>query len=156
MSETSALIEAAASRFVESYRAAFSQKNPVLLSKELSPDCSRTVLPSGFLASLGQVEKALSNQEYEAALQWELPGYKTNQVTLRRTEIDDRKKSATVWVEFAHVLTNEKQYRLDFLFLLDMNDSCDSIKAITQFLDTAKCGECFAQIAQIKGGEESH
>src|SRR5213079_3065826 len=46
-------IKATAVRFMDSYNAAFSQRDVSLLSSTLTPDCARSVAPASFLPSLG-------------------------------------------------------------------------------------------------------
>jgi hypothetical protein len=148
-------IQATAIKFADSYRLAFSTKNASILSSSLSPDCTRHIAPTSFLATLGLENRPISNAEYEAIVQTEFPAFASNQVTIQRMAIDEGQKSAFLLAELKCVLQNGKEYSLEFVFLLDMTESCEKVRAITQFLDTAKCTEARGLIHEILSSQRN-
>ena len=112
-----------------------------MLSSTLSPDCTRTVAPASFLKALGAENKPLSNPEYEALVRVEFPAFVSQQIEMHRLVVDEVQKSAFLHLEFHATLLGEKKYDLEFVFFLNMTESCDKVKSITQFLDTAACVE---------------
>lgn len=149
MSTTYTKIQATARQFADSYKVAFSTKDASALSSSLSPDCMRHIAPSSFLASLGMEAKPISNAEYEAIVRIEFPAFTSNEVSILRTAIDETQKSAFLLAELQCTLSNGKEYSLEFVFFLDMTESCDKIKSVTQFMDTAKCVEARGFIHEI-------
>ena len=138
-----------ATEFIQSYNKAFSRKDASFLSTTLSPECIRTVLPSSFLASLGRENKPISNTAYEAIVKSEFPAFQSQNIQLNRLAIDDVQKSAFLLISIEVTLLDAQTYNLDFAFLIEMTDSSDKIKAVTQFLDTAKCVEARGKIDAI-------
>jgi hypothetical protein len=132
-------IKATAVRFMDSYNAAFSQRDVSLLSSTLTPDCARSVAPASFLPSLGVNNVSLSNAEYEAIVQAELPAMEAARVQVARLAVDPVQKCAFVTAAFHITLKGRPESCLEFVFLLDMAESGDRIKGISQFLDTAEC-----------------
>ncbi|KAJ9659604.1 hypothetical protein H2198_003017 [Neophaeococcomyces mojaviensis] len=142
-------LQVTATEFAQSYNKAFSTKDASFLSTTLSPECTRTILPSSFLASLGRENKPISNAAYEAVVKSEFPAFQSQKIRLNRLAIDEVQKSAFLLINVEVSLRDTHTYDLDFAFLIEMTEPCDKIKAVTQFLDTAKCVEARGKIDAI-------
>ena len=155
MSATYIKIQTTARQFANSYKDAFSVKDASVLSSALTPDCKRHVLPSSFLASQGMEAKPISNAEFEAIIRNEFPAFKSCEASIVRTSVDETQKSASLIVEQKCVLTDGREYALDFAYFLDLTDDCDRIKAVTQFMDTTKFVETRVCIREVLSAKQA-
>ena len=131
-------IHATATRFMDSYNSAFSQRDVSFLSSTLTQDCTRSIAPASFLPTLGVRNVSFSNTEYEAIIGAEFPAIDAARIEVKRLAVDDIQKSAFIKGDFHLTLKGQPESCLEFMFLLDMVESGDRVERIIQFVDTAE------------------
>jgi hypothetical protein len=70
---------------------------------------------------------------------------------MEKLVIDTEKKTAPFKVNIHVQLKEDVKDILEFVFMLDLAGSCDQVKAVVQFADTAKLNDIVARIKGNRG-----
>jgi hypothetical protein len=87
--------------------------------------------------------------QYEEMVQGELVALDVGTIDLQREIIDTENKTAALRVNIHINLKDGSRDVLDVMFILDMTDDCEQIKAVVEFADTAKIRGVVAKIHEI-------
>lgn len=154
MSDTYSKISATVKTFLSSYQATFSEKDPSKLSTTLTPDCIRSMQPKAFAETLGLSHNPISVADYENIAKNEVPALTVGQIDLEQLTVDTEKKTASIKVNIHVEMKDGPKEMLEFVYFLDFTDSCDQIKAVVQFADTAKINDIVAMIKDIMTNQQ--
>ena len=153
MSDTYAKLTQTAESFVAGYQAAFESKDASKVSLTLTHDCTRMLQPKAFAETLGFQHNPISVAEYEAVVASELTALVVGRIDMERLVVDTEKKAASLKVDIHIQLKNGAKHVMEFVYMLDFTESCEQVKAINQFADTAKINEVLSQIKAIVIGQ---
>ncbi|KAH8807495.1 hypothetical protein F5884DRAFT_789367 [Xylogone sp. PMI_703] len=142
-----ATIAATAREMLMSYQDGAAQKDPSIISRSLTPDCIRHIIPASFAQLLGLPPDALTmnNEPYQEFFAQDL---KTSAVV--RSEIVDltvdveARKAAARTIYLAR-FSNGDEMSLEFAWFVDFNEDGTKVKKIVEFADTTQAFK-FGQI----------
>lgn len=63
----------------------------------------------------------------------------TWRVETKNIVVDERKRSAVAWSDSFCTLKGKGEFKLEFMYVLEMNEMGDKVDKIVSFIDTAEC-----------------
>ena len=112
------------------------------LSSTLSPTCKRHFAPASLFATMPEMANhGMSNTEYEAQMAPEIGTLETWRIEIKKIVVDEAKRTAMAWSHNYLTMKGRKEVLIEFVFMLDMNETGDKVDKIVQFVDTAECAK---------------
>jgi hypothetical protein len=129
-----------ASKTILSYSQENCGTSLLAFSETLTPTCKRYFgLASFFAATPEMADYGLSNAEYEAHMAPEIAILETWRVEIKKTIVDEAKRTAMVWSNHYLTMKGLKEVLLEFVFMLEMNETGEKVDKIVEFMDTEEC-----------------
>ncbi|KAK7219818.1 hypothetical protein V2G26_007821 [Clonostachys chloroleuca] len=127
-------IEATMRDFFLSYEDSSAANSTSPLSRTLTPDCSRTMLPESFFKARGP-GNALNNAEYEQVLVGDITVARMKRHAMSNVVIDSesRKSAATSVLDLEFKDGDATSMELTWFF--DFNEDGSAIKRVVEFVD---------------------
>lgn len=148
------ILQDTATKFIFSYsQSEYEYRGTSTLSTTLAPTCKRYIAPSSYLGVVA-ASHGLSNAEYEAHMAPELALLETWRVEVKDIVVDETKKTAVAWSDHYCTMKGRKEYKLEFMCMLDMDDTGDKINKIVAFIDTAECAKYMAEKNEVAKEQE--
>ncbi|KAF9784193.1 hypothetical protein IL306_008121 [Fusarium sp. DS 682] len=135
-------IEATVKSYLTSFIDARTQNNPSLVNRDVTLDCTRSMLPSPLGGGFTMTNDAYL-QVFTEGLK--VGGMHKNTISDLIVDVDARKAAVTTVAEL--VFNNGEELKLDFSWFLHFNDHGDRICKIVEFVDSDT-------FKSIKGREE--
>jgi len=110
-----------------------------VFSATLTPTCKRYFRPSSFAGSLEMASYGLSNAEYEARMAPEIAILETWRVDIKKIIVDEVERSAMVRSDHHLTMKGRKEVLLEFVFILDLDETGEKVDKVEQYMDTAEC-----------------
>jgi len=76
-------------------------------------------------------------------------------VEIKKIVIDEAKRTAMVWSHHYLTMKGRKEVLLEFVFMLDMNESADKVDKIVQFMDTAECANYMEMMKEVMKDQQA-
>ncbi|KAF4331994.1 hypothetical protein FBEOM_14222 [Fusarium beomiforme] len=135
MASTQTNIKTAIETTVKSYLASFIdariQNNPSLVNRDVTLDCTRSMLPSPLGGGFTMTNDAYL-QVFTEGLK--VGGMHKNEISDLIIDVDARKAAVTTVAEL--VFNNGEELKSDFSWFLHFNDDGDKICTIVEFVDS--------------------
>ena len=120
------------------------------LSSTLSSRCKRYFAPASFFSAAPEMANyGMSNAEYEAHMEPEIAVLETWRIEMKKTVIDEAKRTAVTWSSHYLTMTGRKEVLLEFVFMLDMDETGEKVDKIVEFIDTADCVKYTAMMQEV-------
>jgi hypothetical protein len=133
--------------FAASYPAAFKEKDATKMSTTLTQECIRTMEPKSFARLVNQ--SSMTVKEYEDRMSAEFQVMELGSMHFEKMVIDTKSRSVSARASGNMKLKDGRTDILEFVFFLDLTDDLRQIKAIRQFVDSAKANEVLAHFQAI-------
>jgi hypothetical protein len=144
-----------ASNTVLSYSQESVGANVSAFSATLSPTCKRYFAPASFFATTPEMANyGMSNAEYEAHMAPEIAILETWRVEIKKIIVDEAERTAMTWSNHYLTMKGRKEVLLEFVFMLDMNETGEKVDKILEFIDTAECVK-YVQMMQEVSKEQN-
>jgi hypothetical protein len=120
------------------------------LSATLTPTCKRYFRPSSFFAGSPEMASyGLSNAEYEARMAPEIAALETWRVDIKKIIVDEAERTAMVRSDNYLTLKGRKEVLLEFVFILDMDETGEKVDKVEQYMDTAECYKYLQMMEEV-------
>ncbi|KAI3336321.1 hypothetical protein HD806DRAFT_1878 [Xylariaceae sp. AK1471] len=144
-------IEATTRECILSYEAASNaSKNASMISRSLSPSCSRLIVPQNFLASMGAPEpdRAFPNGEYESLFASDLKAthFPSGGTTILDLTIDETAKRSAARTSHVIEFSDGEKMTLEFAWFFELLDDGTKVKRIVEFCDPGMSRKHFEKI----------
>jgi hypothetical protein len=96
----------------------------------------------------------MSNAEYEAHMAPEIAILETWRVEIKKIIVDEAERTAMTWSNHYLTMKGRKEVLLEFVFMLDMNETGEKVDKILEFIDTAECVK-YVQMMQEVSKEQN-
>lgn len=111
-----------------------------VFSATLTPTCKRYFRPSSFFAGSPEMASyGLSNAEYEARIAPEIAVLETWRIDIKKIIVDEVERTAIVRSDHHLTMKGRKEVLLEFVFILDMDETGEKVDKVEQYMDTAGC-----------------
>jgi hypothetical protein len=131
--------------FAASYKAAIDAQDSTKLSATLTPDCMRTVEPESFARNAGVTPMTVKDYENRILSEYQVMK-DMDMKNIQKLVIDTKARSVSARISGDVTWKDGRTDVLEFVFMLDLTDDFRKIKAIAQFIDTAKAQDVLANI----------
>jgi hypothetical protein len=119
-------------------------------SATLTPTCKRYFHPSSFFAGSPEMASyGLSNAEYEARMAPEIAVLETWRVDIKKIIVDEAERTAMVRSDHYLTLKGRKEVLLEFVFILDMDETGEKVDKVEQYMDTAECYKYMQMMEEV-------
>ena len=120
------------------------------LSSTLSPTCKRYFAPSSFFSATPEMANyGLSNAEYEAHMAPELAILETWRIEIKKIIVDETERTAMAWSSHYLTMKGRKEMLLEFVYILDMDETGEKVEKVVAFVDTAECVKYVAMMQDV-------
>jgi hypothetical protein len=145
-----------ASKTVLSYSQENCGSDVSAFSATLTPTCKRYFAPSSFFAATPELANyGLSNAEYEAHMAPEMTILEKWRVEIKKIIVDEAKRTAMVWSHHYLTMKGQKEVLLEFVFMLDINETGEKVDKIVEFVDTAECDKYVQMMQEVAKEQQS-
>jgi hypothetical protein len=139
-------IEATVKSYITSFIDARTQNNPSLVNRNLTPDCTRSMLPSTLGGGFSMTNYAYLHAFTEGL---KVGGMHENTIFDLIIDVDTRKAAVTTIAEL--VFNNGEEIKLDFSWFLHFNQDGDKIFKIVEFVDSEKFKSVKGREGELSG-----
>ena len=126
------------------------------ISSTLSPRCKRYFAPASFFSAAPEMANCgMSNAEYEAHMAPEIAVLETWRIEMKKIVIDEAKRTAVTWSSHYLTMKGRKEVLLEFVFILDMDETGEKVDKVVEFIDTADCVKYTGMMQEVAREQQS-
>ncbi|GAP87479.1 hypothetical protein SAMD00023353_2600730 [Rosellinia necatrix] len=131
-------IEANTKEFLTSPRVAAERNDPTVLSRTLTQDCRRKIVPASFMLSIGVTNpnQGFTNEQAQQAFSENIKVSSVESIDVHRLCVDEAARASAACTGTVLLFRDGERLRLETAWFLDFVDDGSRIKRIVEF-----CGE---------------
>ncbi|WYZ35720.1 hypothetical protein EsH8_X_000367 [Colletotrichum jinshuiense] len=151
--------EATIKSFLESYTDGASQNDPSIINRDVTPDCTRHLLPGSMLKAFGMPpDFGISTDAYEKNFAKDIRAFSVHDNVISNLVIDaETRKAAFTSVSKIVFKDGSESLALEFSWFLDFNEDGSKVKKVIEFCDKDSVVIVHAKVeaALAKSGDAS-
>ncbi|GKT47483.1 uncharacterized protein ColSpa_07664 [Colletotrichum spaethianum] len=130
-------IKATAEAFLASYEDGAAQNDPAIINRNVTPDCTRHLLPSSVPGALGlPADFSIDNTTFQDVFAKDIQFLKFRNGVISNLVIDtEARRAAFTAVSEVAVVNSEESYPFECSFTLYFNEDGSRVRKVIEFLD---------------------
>ncbi|KAI1078634.1 hypothetical protein F5B20DRAFT_546771 [Whalleya microplaca] len=145
-------IEATTREFLMTYQDGAAHKDPSIISRNLSPDCSRQIAPASFMKSVGAPpDLQFSNDAYQSLFEKDLEASAVLKSDILNLTIDAHARKAAARTVYHGKFTDGEEMSMEFAWFLDFNDDGTKVTHIVEVVDPPESLKFSSKVEALRG-----